>query len=307
MIAVLLAKQIAQMFLMMFCGWMLVRLGLLKASDSKSLSVLVVYVICPCTILNAFQISFTPETASNFMLAAGSAAVIHLLLYIITSVLKRTMGLSVIEQASIMYSNAGNLVIPLVTAVLGSEWVIYASAFMVVQMFILWTHGKSVIEGKRSADLKAVFTNMNLLACVTGLGMFLAHVQLPEVLGSTVRTLGGTVGPVSMLMLGIILGGAEIGTLIRGRRIWIIIFLKMIVTPLLILLIMKYSGIAKLSPEGVTVLYISLLAVMTPSATTVTQLAQLYGREVSYATAINTVTTLICIATMPLLTMIYYL
>jgi predicted permease len=46
---------------------------------------------------------------------------------------------------------------------------------------------------------------------------------------------------------------------------------------------------------------------MTPSATTVTQMAQLYDREVSYATAINTVTTLVCLVTMPLLTMLYYL
>ena len=46
---------------------------------------------------------------------------------------------------------------------------------------------------------------------------------------------------------------------------------------------------------------------MTPSATTVTQMAQLYDQDVSYATAINTITTLVCIATMPLMTMLYYL
>ena len=70
---------------------------------------------------------------------------------------------------------------------------------------------------------------------------------------------------------------------------------------------MKYSGLASLSPQGQTVLYISLMATMTPTATTVTQMAQLYDQDVQYATAINTITTLMCIATMPLITMLYYL
>ena len=35
---------------------------------------------------------------------------------------------------------------------------------------------------------------------------------------------------------------------------------------------------------------------MTPSATTVTQMAQLYDQDVSYATAINTITTLVITA-----------
>ena len=35
--SLLLTKQIIQMFLMMFCGWMIVRLGLLKAEESRAL------------------------------------------------------------------------------------------------------------------------------------------------------------------------------------------------------------------------------------------------------------------------------
>ena len=49
------------------------------------------------------------------------------------------------------------------------------------------------------------------------------------------------------------------------------------------------------------------MATMTPAATTITQMAQLYDKEVSYATAINTITTIVCLVTMPLLTMLYYL
>lgn len=307
MISLLLTKQIIQLFLMMLCGYLLVRAGLLRASDSKVLSILIVYIICPCTILNAFQISFTPETADNFMLSFAAAAGIHALLFAIVYLLNNIFHFTGIEKASLIYSNAGNLIIPLVTAVLGEEWVIYASAFMVVQLFIIWTHGKSLVEGKWAMDMKSILTNVNLIACLIGLFLFLTHLQLPGILRDTVKSLGSAIGPVSMMMLGMILAGVNLAEMIKGKRIWLITFLKMVAIPALVILIMKFSGLAALSPDGETILFISLMATMTPSATTVTQMAQLYDKEVSYATAINTVTTLVCLVTMPLLTMLYYL
>jgi predicted permease len=307
MVAYLLSQQIIQLFLMMFCGFVLVRSKLLKSTDSKTLSILVVYLICPCTILNAFQIEYSSEAAANFLLAVGSAVTIHILLFLIVYGLSRIFHFTNIEKASLIYSNAGNLIIPLVTAILGEEWVLYASAFMVVQLFIIWTQGKSLVEGRKGSDLKAILTNVNLIACFVGLALFLLHIQLPSLLRNTVKTLGSTVGPVSMIMLGMILAGTDIVSMARGKRIWIITFFKMIAVPCLVLLIMKFSGIANLTPQGETIIYISLLATMTPSATTVTQMAQLYDQDVSYATAINTITTLVCIATMPLMTMLYYL
>lgn len=307
MIAVLLTQQIVQLFVIMFCGFALVKAGLLRPKDSKVLSILIVYIICPCTILNAFQIEYTAETAGNFLLAVCSAVLIHVLLFVLVYGMSRFLHFTNIEKASLIYSNAGNLIIPLVTAVLGEEWVIYASAFMIVQLFIIWTHGKTLIEGKKGADFKAILTNVNLIACAVGLILFLLQIRLPSVLAGTVRALGSTVGPVSMLMLGIILAGADIKSMVKGKRIWLISVLKMVVLPALILTVMKFSGLASLSSEGITVLYISLMAVMTPSATTVTQMAQLYDQDFGYATAINTITTLMCIATMPLMTMLYYL
>ena len=200
-----------------------------------------------------------------------------------------------------------SLIIPLVMSVLGEEWVIYASAFLVTQLMIIWTHGKSLIEEKRGTDVRSILTNVNLIACIIGTVMFLTHIQFPEIVQSTVKTLGSTIGAVSMLMIGMILAGCDIKAMVQGKRIWIITILKMFIVPALVILIMKFSGLAKLNPNGVTILYISLLAVMTPSAATITQMAQLYGKDAGYATAINTVTTLVCLGSMPLMTMLYYL
>ena len=58
-------------------------------------------------------------------------------------------------------------------------------------------------------------------------------------------------------------------------------------------------------PAGQTILLITLLATITPSASTITQMAQVYGKGADYASAINVATTLLCIVTMPLMVMVY--
>ena len=81
--------------------------------------------------------------------------------------------------------------------------------------------------------------------------------------------------------------------------------LEMVVTPLLILLFLKYLPLASMVKDGKTILLISLMAVITPSATTIVQLAQLYDQDPVYASTINVMTTLVSIITMPLMVMLY--
>lgn len=54
MLSLILLQQIAQLFIIIFLGWAIVKAGILKSEDSRVLSMLLLYVIIPCVILNAF-------------------------------------------------------------------------------------------------------------------------------------------------------------------------------------------------------------------------------------------------------------
>ena len=59
---------------------------------------------------------------------------------------------------------------------------------------------------------------------------------------------------------------------------------------------------------SVTLLFLLLivfLAVITPSASTITQMCQVYGNDSQYASAINVMTTLFSIVTMPLMVLLF--
>ena len=117
--------------------------------------------------------------------------------------------------------------------------------------------------------------------------------------------ISATLGPVCMIMLGMTMTEVDWKDIFSHLRIYLITILKMVVTPLIILLLLKYLPVESLVKDGKTILLISLMAVITPSATTVVQLAQLYDQDPVYASTINVMTTLVSIITMPLMVMFY--
>ena len=307
MITFLLIQQLLVLFLIMGCGYFLVKIHLVQSQESQTLSVLTLYLIMPCVIINAFQIEYSDEIRDGFLLALLAAISIHILLFLLTWILDRFFHFQAVEKASIIYSNAGNLIIPLVAGVLGAEWEIYASAFMCVQMIALWTHGQSLMQGTSSVNWKKILCNVNLIAIIVGAFLFFAKISLPAVLADTLNSLASTIGPISMLVLGMLLADVSWRNVFLGKRIYLITLLKMIVLPGMILLFLRFLSHTVPTAHARTILLISLLAVITPSATTVTQMAQIYSQDAPYASIINVMTTILCIVTMPLMVTLYLL
>ena len=114
MIALLLAKQIAELFFIIFLGFLLVKLKLLKTGDSKVLSTIALYLLNPCVIINAFQIDYSDDIRRGLILSFAAAFIVHIVYILATSLLNRIFHLNNIEKASIIYTNAGNLIVPIV-------------------------------------------------------------------------------------------------------------------------------------------------------------------------------------------------
>ena len=115
-ISLLLMQQIAQLFLILLMGYAVVKTGLLKASDSKVLSVVFVYLVMPCVVLNAFQIKDTPEIRTGLLYSMGIAVGMHVVFLLLNALFRKVLKLDAVEQVNIIYSNAAALVIPIVQA-----------------------------------------------------------------------------------------------------------------------------------------------------------------------------------------------
>ncbi len=229
-ISILLMEQIVELFIMILMGFIIVKAGIVKDEDSKVLSKVVLYLIIPCVIINAFQVDYTSKTVKGLLIALAASVILQVVLLVIISIMGRLFHLNEVEIASVYYSNSGNLIVPIVTFILGQEWVLYGCVFMSVQLIFLWTHCKKIISRESSYDWKKIVLNINMISIAVGVILFFTRIRLP-----------------------------------------LIVF----------------------------------LAVITPSASTVTQMCQVYGNDSRYASAINVVTTICAIVTMPVMVLLF--
>lgn len=305
MIGLILAQKILSLFIMMAMGALLVRTKLMKVSDGKAISTVALYLIVPCSIFTAFQVEYSEQIRDGLFLAAGVAILLHIGMIGLTEILGKWMKLDSVEKASIIYSNSGNLIIPLVTSILGKEWVIYSTGFLCVQLILLWSHAKMMICEEPKFDLKKILLNINMITIAIGLVCFFTQIKLPSVFLDAVESVGSMIGPAAMLVTGMLIGSVDFKTLLSYRRLPMIAILRLVVYPVLGVAFIRFSGVAGLVPNGEMILMITFLAMTTPVATTITQMAQVYGKNAEYASAINVITTLACIITMPVMIMLY--
>ena len=304
-ISLLLAKQIIQLFLMIFMGFGIVKAGFLKAEDSRVLSVIVLYLIAPCVIVNAFQVDYTKDTVQGLLITLAASVLTQVALLIITSVFGKLLHLNEVEVASVYYSNSGNLIVPIVTFILGKEWVLYVCVFMSVQLIFLWTHCKKIISREASYDWKKIVLNINMISIAIGVLLFLTGIHLPEDINGTFSTVGSMIGPASMIVTGMLFAGMNLKQIFTDKRVYFMASLRLIVVPVIALILIKCSQLTTFSASGNKLMLIVLLAIIGPSASTVTQMCQVYGNDSQYASAINVVTTLFSIVTMPLMVMLF--
>ncbi|WP_278696728.1 AEC family transporter [Anaerobutyricum hallii] len=304
-IILLLMEQIIQLFLMIFMGFVIVKARLLKSEDSRVLSVIVLYLIVPCVIINAFQVDYTKDTVQGLLIALAASVLTQIVLLIVISVFGKLIHLNEVEVASIYYSNSGNLIVPIVTFILGKEWVLYGCVFMSVQLVFIWTHCKKIISREASYDWKKIVLNINMISIVIGVILFFTRIHLPSDINSTLSAVGSMIGPASMIVTGMLFAGMNLKKIFTNKRVYFVSFLRLIVVPVIALILIKYSQLSTFSSNGNKLMLIVFLAIITPSASTVTQMCQVYGNDSQYASAINVVTTLFAIITMPATVMLF--
>lgn len=303
--SILLFKQIAQLFLMILMGYIIVKTKLLKGEDSKVLSKIILYLIIPAVIINAFQVDYSPNVTKGLITACIASIILQFLLLFVTYIMQKMFHLDSVEFTSAYYSNSGNLIVPLVTYILGGKWVVYGCVFMSVLLFFIWSQGKNMISREKGINLKKILLNINMISVFLGVILFFTKIRFPEIINNTLSSVGGMIGPLSMIVTGMLIAEVNLKDIFTNKRVYLVTVLRLIIQPLIALAVINLLGMRGWHPQGDKIILITYLAAITPCASTVTQMCQVYGNDSKYASAINVMTTLLSIITMPVFVYLY--
>lgn len=305
-LSILLTEQIGTLFLVGFIGYMIVKMGILKESDSKVISWLVAYILSPCVIIESFQIDYTPEKLKGLGIAVAASIAAHGIYIGASRLLGKFLKLTPVERASSIYSNCGYLIVPLVTFVLGEEWVFYTCAYVMVSTVLIWTHLQSLLGGGKNGNaLRNIIWNPNIIAIVIGLFLFFTGLRIPTVLENTIEGFGGAIGSVSMLVVGMLIGNMDLKWVFTRKRAYLISLFRLIIFPAVTAVLFAFVVRLGIHPDAKEILLISLLAASAPAAVMVIQLLQIHDGDAGYASVINVMSVIFCILTMPLMVLLY--
>ena len=269
------------MMIMAAVGYALVKLGLIKQEDSKVLTVLLVYALQPCLIFRSLQIDLTPERAAGFTAALIFAFSCMFIAAIFSNLLRKPLRLDPVDMCTLMFANVGNLVLPVIAMMLGSEMTFYCAGFQMPFNLFTWIYGYMLMSGRRDVPVRKIVFN------------------------TAMEGLQNMVAGASMMLVGVVIAGSDLKEIFANKRAYLISAGRLIVIPILTILILFATGFLSRHPQYSQVLMVIMIAAAAPSASSVVQLSVLTGGDAPRAGAYNVMTTLLCVLTMPLIIYIY--
>lgn len=284
-------------FLLMFAGLLLKRIGIIGEQGKKNITDLVLNLVLPCNIIRSFQIEFSWETMYSF----GTILIVSVCIQLGCMLLgKLLFGRMPRDQWKCLYygtvcSNAGFLGNPIAEGVFGSAGLALASIYLIPQRIVMWSSGISVFSGTKDgkALLKKVLTHPCIVACYIGIFLMLTQIRLPEVLQSTVQSLAGCNTALSMMVVGMILADLKLREM-ADPRVLIYTAVRLILIPVLVWIPCRLLGMDTMV-TGVSV----LLAAM-PAGATTSILAAKYHADSGFATKMIVMSTLASVVTTPI-------
>ena len=248
---------------------------------------IVLYVVTPCVMVNAFQREFSFDLLGQVFLAAGIALAILILSILLTKLVfhDKDIARRKVLQFSVVFSNCAFMSLPLQKALLGDEGMFFGSIFVAIFNIVVWTFGLVDMSGDRKMlSAKRLALNPGIIGFVASMIIFVTGVQLPVFISSPIGHLANLNTPLPMLIIGYYLALA----------------LRLIVIPV--------GTLFALAPFGINrnLVIAFVIACSAPTAATCTMFSAKFNRDVELSVGVVASSTLLSIVTMPLVVSLAY-
>jgi hypothetical protein len=202
---------------------------------------------------------------------------------------------------SFWFNNSLFMGLPLVQGVYGDQAVVYMTLFFIPVNLLFFVYGVSSISihKRRGFEMVRMLLNPGIIASLIACVIYFAEIPTHPLLSQTFSLLGAMTAPLAMMMIGASLKDIHVRHMLTDRKLLLYTFLKAVVLPIPLLLIMK------LFVTNPYILGCSLVIVAAPTGGMVAMVALLYNK-VAYPlmTEIIALSTMISVATIPFVSMI---
>lgn len=227
-------------------------------SHSPILSFLVVNLFLPCkmfgTFANHFSLLYLREKYPLLLIAVGFLLFLHLFAKLPSKLLAESPYERKVYEYSSVISNYGYLGYSLAEGIWGGVKLADFMFFAVPFSLYTYTVGYAKLTGGEK-DLRRLF-NPVTVASFLGMAFGLTGWTLPQAVATAVSSSSACVGPISMLLSGLVLSSFSLKTLFGKPRVYVMTAIRLLGIPLLVVLLSFLPGLSVARP------YMMLIAVL---------------------------------------------
>jgi predicted permease len=288
------------------------KFDVISINAKDMLAKLIFNITLPLMLLcNFSKLNITPRLLTNslFVILLTFMTLLFLLLisWLIAWLIKMPKREASIFKTHCVFGNLVYLGFPLILALYGEEGLLYAGMFQLVSNMMIWTIGVIILNQEKNLSIRQNVKhiwNPNTYAVIIGFVMFLFSVKLPSVLMKSFGGLGDSTTYLSMVYIGSMMYHSSLKGFLNRREVYIFTVNKLIILPVILLLIL--SKIITYIPGGIdsTVIGILVLLSSMPGMANVVIMAKMFGADDKLATANVAVSTIVSLATLPLILML---
>ncbi len=293
-------EQILLLLAFVMIGLILGRSGIADPKQGKVLSVVLVYVFLPCNVIQTFSQRFTPDylganwkllvltTTITVVIAVGAHFAVRLLT-------KDAYERSVYEY-SLNVPNMGYLGIPLAQSFFGQTGLMTFMIMIIPLQVYLYTVGYAMLT-KQKLNLKKLL-NPVMISIALGMILGLCNVKLPTPVLSFLKSGADCMGPVSMVLAGIVISEFSFSEILLRPRIYPVVLLRLIVIPALVGLVLW-----QFIPAQINAIVVLMLAL--PCGMNTVIFPKLVEEDCKAGAGVALLSTVLCCATLPILLFLF--
>ncbi len=285
------------LFIMILAGVVLKKLGILDASGKKTLTDLCVDIVIPCNIVKSFLVEFELDILRSCAMLLVVGFLLQLLCVVFNKFLFNRypeQQRKVLQYCTIV-SMGGFLGNPVAEGVFGDLGLLYTAMFLIPMRVVMWSAGTSYfVAGStdKKKVIKNVLTHPCLVAVYVGLVLMITQIQLPTMLVSAIKSVGGCNSALTMFIIGTILADVKLSTIVNPTTVAFSVF-RLGLLPLIAF------GMGTLFGLDTAACGVAVLMTGMPAGATAAIFAARYDSDAPFATRCVVLTTLISMFTLP--------
>jgi predicted permease len=292
-----LINQVIVLFIIMVVGFYAKKKKFLNAETDKGLSELLINITLPFMIVTSFNIKYEAEMVANAKQILVYSFLIHIGLIFISKLFffKFSKSKQQVFRFITIFCNVGFMGYPVLESIYGGTGVFYAAIFNIPFNLLVWTVGVMLYTGERDfKSIRKAITNPALMAVGIGMILFIFSIRLPMPIETSLKLVGSTTTPISMIIIGSMLAGLKFKNIFSDVSIYYATIVRLLVVPMIVYLVLKLLKVDEM------LLNICVILQAMPAAVTTAIIAEKYGGDGLLASQCVFITTIVSVITIPI-------